>query len=241
MLSLMVKNPSKRLSPLRKPRRPKRHLYQQLWNAGAAEERQRIARDLHDTVIQTLYSANLSANSLMNRQEQAPDDEGSKVHELGELIQRALDETRILLLELRSPLASEGAIGGQLEFLAHDFTERTQIPVTVQLVGGDLFLPRLQITVAQIVREALNNVAKHAYASEVRLELHCERDGGTVAVRDNGRGFAPRTDAKGSYGLAIMRERAQSINAHLNIVSEPGSGTDIILTWGSYGKPAVRS
>lgn len=177
------------------------------------------------------------ANSLTNMHTQAPEDERSRTDELGELIQRALDETRILLMELRSPLAADGSIGTLLEALASDFTERTRVPVTVRLEGGNLFLPKEQITVAQIVREALNNTAKHARASEVWLMLACEQGGGKVLVTDNGDGFDPSARSKGSYGLAIMRERAQSLNAYLNIESEPGKGTEVRLMWGSYGKP----
>lgn len=231
----MVTNSYRRARRIK--RHPRRLLYQRLWSAGTAAERQRIARDLHDTVIQTLYSANLMANSLANLYTQTPEDERSRADELGELIQRALDETRILLMEMRSPLAADGAIGSLLEALASDFTERTRIPVATRLEGGHLFLPKVQITVAQIVREVLNNTAKHARASEVLLTLECERGGGKVLVRDNGNGFDATLSTKGSYGLAIMRERAQSLNASLNIASAPGKGTEVCLMWGSYRKP----
>lgn len=202
---------------------------------AVAAERNRLARDLHDAVTQTLFSASLIAEVLPKLWERNPEDGRRRLEEIRQLTRGALAEMRTLLFELRPATLVEAALEELLRQLAEAITGRARIPVTLKIEGRGALATEVKIALYRIAQEALNNIAKHsdAGAAEVRLEYLDEDCGGKKAVRlkisDNGRGFDPRAVTSEHFGVGIMRERAEAIGAELRVESRPGAGTDIIL------------
>jgi two-component system nitrate/nitrite sensor histidine kinase NarX len=206
-------------------------LYQQAQELAAIQERQRLARDLHDAVSQTLFSASLIAETLPRLWQRYPDEVWQHLSDLQRLTRGALAEMRSLLLELRPKALEETDIGTLLGHLVNAFSGHLPIKVGLEIFGQGLLPSEVQVVLYRIAQEALNNVAKHARASEVRVILYNRPDGVELTILDNGRGFDESLVSSDHLGLRIMHERAQSVGAILSIRSEPGAGTEIKLNW----------
>jgi signal transduction histidine kinase len=115
--------------------------------------------------------------------------------------------------------------------LADALTGRTRLPVAIEVAGQADPPAEVKIACYRITQEAFNNIAKHAAADQVSLTLRQSLDQIDLAISDNGRGFDPAGVAADHMGLAIMRERARSIGAELNVQSAPGQGAQIHLAW----------
>jgi len=206
-------------------------LYDRLHESAVAEERNRLARDLHDAVSQTLFSANLIAESLPKLWERNPDVGKQKLEELGLLTRSALSEMRTLLLELRPASLIEMDLADLLHHLTNAFTGRSRIPVRLAIEGQVDPDFKVKEVIYRVVQESLNNVTKHAQASEVCLQLQRSETQVHLEISDDGNGFDPQQIAPDSLGLGIMRERVGTIGAALMIESVPGAGTHINLSW----------
>ena len=197
--------------------------------ALALEERHRIARDLHDSVSQALFSTILHTRTAQRAL--ARDGNGSEASldkaltAIGELTRGAQGEMRALISELGSDAVADGLVPG-LRRHAATLSGEDGVSITVQGPQVDPHLdPRVETQLFGIAREALTNVAKHAEAGTA-IVLVEERAGVvTVEIRDNGRGFDPATSRDGHYGLDSMRSRAAEIDAALTISSTQGYGT----------------
>ncbi len=204
--------------------------------AAVAAERSRLARDLHDAVTQTLFSASLIAEVLAHIWERDPDEGKARLEELRQLTRGALAEMRALLLELRPAALEEAELGELLRQLAEATTGRTRIPVHLSLQGGgkegpnpDLS-PAIKVALYRIAQEALNNVARHSGATQVEVSLKCH-DWVELCIQDNGCGFDPAGVSPEHLGLGIMRERAEAIGAQLAVQSHIGQGAMVRITW----------
>ena len=212
-------------------------LYEQAEQHAASAERSRLARDLHDAVTQTLFSASLIAEVLPRLWERNPEQGRQRLQELHELNRGALAEMRTLLLELRPAALEEAELGDLLRQLGESVTGRARMPVTVQLEGK--CTPPLEVKVAlyRITQEALNNVVKHAEAGQAWVSLRCtssptgEEPGVELRIRDDGRGFDPASIPLDHLGVGIMRERAATVGATLEIESQAGHGMQIVIVW----------
>ena len=208
------------------------HLISRQKEAAAVEERQRLARDLHDAVTQTLFSASLIADVLPRIWDRDPEEARRRLEELRQLSRGALAEMRALLMELRPVAMQDAPLGELVRQLAEAFTGRARVPVDLVVEGGGCDLPGdVKVSLYRIAQEALNNVAKHAGASQVWLSLRCAEGRAILEVRDNGAGFEPGQANPNNLGLRIMRERAQAIAATLTVDSEEGEGTEVIVIW----------
>lgn len=199
---------------------------------AALEERQRLARELHDSVTQSLYSLTLLAEA-GRRMAAAGDLEktGGFIGRLGETAQQALQEMRLLVFELR-PLALETE--GLVDALQHrlDAVEK-RAGLQAQLRAGRL--PDLPAPVEhglyRIAQEALNNALKHAAATAVTVTLTAAVSGVELEIADNGRGFQPaELPDGGGLGLVSIRERAEALGGRAVIASQPGAGTRITVS-----------
>lgn len=206
-------------------------LYQQAQELAAAQERQRLARDLHDAVTQTLFSASLIAEVLPKVWESNPETGRQKLEELRQLTRGALAEMRTLLLELRPATLVEMDLGDLLRYLANAFTGRTRIPAALTL-EGQIDLPvKVKEVYYRVAQEALNNINKHAEATQVSLHLKRQEKQVELNIGDNGHGFDLQAVSPDKLGLGIMCERAEAISAQLKIRSTIGAGTHIELLW----------
>jgi PAS domain S-box-containing protein len=228
--------------------------------AAVVAERNRLARDLHDAVTQTLFSASLIAEVLPRLWERHPAEGERRLDELRQLTRGALAEMRTLLLELRPMTLREVELGDLLRQLTEAITGRARVPVTLTVEGNSPLAPDVRVALYRIAQEALNNVAKHAGANQAAVSLRYEetmkRDterqesrevGGHINPRtqvlrvelrisDDGRGFNPSQVSADHLGLDIMRERAEAIGALLTIESRVGEGTQVLAVWKDEGR-----
>jgi signal transduction histidine kinase len=208
-------------------------LSQQAQHTAMLEERQRLARELHDAVTQTLFSASLLAEVVPRLWQRDPDEGARRLGELRALTRGALAEMRALLLELRPGALAEIPLDQLLRQLAEAASSRAGLVVHVhgEGLGGRLLPQDVQVGLYRIAQEALNNVAKHAHAEHVEVTLTADAGGVALSVLDDGRGLDPSTIPAGHFGVQIMRERAQAIGAHLELSSRPLGGTRVSVSW----------
>ncbi len=195
------------------------------------EERQSLARDLHDAVNQSLFSAGLIAEVLPRLWERDQTAARGALEDLRGLTRSAQAEMRSLLAELRPEAITDADLGDMLGLLARAFTSRTGVPVALD-IDGEFQLPAdVQLTYYRVCQEALNNIAKHAHASHVDVALRQQGAEVELCVRDDGVGFDPERRVPGHFGLLMMHERAAVVAADLTVSSLPGSGTETTLRW----------
>ena len=208
-------------------------LYEQAQQAATLEERQRLARELHDAVTQTLFSASIIADVLPRLARINPAETERRLHELRDLTRGALAEMRTLLLELRPTALSEAALNELLHQLGEATTGRARVPVDVTTESHYPLPVDTKVALYRIAQEALNNIAKHANASQVHVTLRCLDAAETLelCIADDGVGFDPTQTLPDNLGLRIMRERAEEIGATLTIESQPQHGTRVVVKW----------
>jgi signal transduction histidine kinase len=207
-------------------------LHQRARGAAVMEERARLARELHDSVTQSLYSLTLLAEGWrrLARAGRLEDTEDS-LTELGDLAQQALKEMRLMVHELRPPALEEEGLLGALHHRLGAVERRSG--VEARLVAEELIeLPAaMEEELYRIAVEALNNALKHAAATSVSVRLRTDEERLELEVRDNGRGFdVARSDESQGMGLVNMRERAEKLGGSLVLHSAPGQGTRIVVS-----------
>ncbi len=202
--------------------------------AATLEERNRLARELHDAVTQTLFSASMIADVLPRLWEKSPEMARQRTLELRQMSRGALAEMRNLLLELRPAALEQARFPDLVRQLAEAFTGRTGVPVTLDLATPCDPVVAHKVVLYRIVQEALNNIAKHAQANTVTISYRPPNEPSgcsELVIADDGVGFDPATVPGGHMGLGIMRERAQSANEQVAMESAPGKGTRVIVRW----------
>ena len=212
-------------------------LYGQAQALAVLEERQRLARDLHDAVNQSLFSASIIAEVLPRLWDRDQAEARRSLEDLRRLTRGATAEMRALLAELRPSTLTDSDLGDLLRLLGNAFEGRTSLPVTVTEAGEFALPAEVQVAFYRVCQEALYNVAKHAKASRVEIDLNQEGAVVELHVRDDGHGFDPKKTISGHYGLGIMRERAEAAGAVLNVTSQPGHGTELTLRWSKPKEP----
>jgi len=195
------------------------------------EERNRLARDLHDSVVQKLFGIVLTAQSAAALLERSPGDARVEVERVAGLAQEAIGELRSLVFQLR-PAAIE--VEGLAAALAKhvDVLERVhRLPIALEHSGDPRLRPGVDEELFKIAQEALHNALRHAAAEHVRVRLDERPEAVALSVADDGRGFDPDAPAlrSRSLGLTSMEERAEALGGALRIASAPGAGTTIDL------------
>jgi PAS domain S-box-containing protein len=212
-------------------------LYEHAQALAALQERQRLARNLHDAVNQSLFSAGLIAEVLPRLWERDPDEGRRSLEDLRRLTRGAQADMRLLLAELRPSTLTDAELSDLLRLLGNALAGRTNIPVSVTVAGEGKLPADVQVALYRLCQEGLNNIAKHAGASRVDIQLQYETGAVELRIQDDGRGFDPEQTPPGHYGLRMMHERASAVGATLSITSQPGHGTEIVIRWvESHGK-----
>jgi nitrate/nitrite-specific signal transduction histidine kinase len=212
------------------------HLYEQAEQTAIAAERNRLARELHDAVTQTLFSANLIADVIPRIWKRNPDEGLQNLEELRQLTRGALAEMRTMLLEMRPESLERSDIKSLLTQLADAFIGRVRVPISLVIQGDCELTNEVKIVFYRVAQEALNNIAKHSGARQVDVRLECQPGQMNLLTKDDGLGFDPDSITPEHLGIAIMRERANSIGASLKIESQLGQGTTVELDWRSARK-----
>ena len=206
-------------------------LYEQSHQLAVLEERSRLARELHDAVTQTLFSASLIAEVLPQLWQRNRDEALRRLEELRQLNRGALAEMRTLLLELRPAALEKAELHDLLRQLAEALRSRAGLAVVVEADKACTLPTDVKVAFYRIAQEALNNVVKHARANQVNVRLRCENGAVELEVVDDGQGFDPAEVPTEHHGLRIMRERAEAIGGQFQVKSKPGYGTQVLVTW----------
>ncbi|MBN1401555.1 MAG: HAMP domain-containing protein [Anaerolineae bacterium] len=215
-------------------------LYEEVERMAAAAERNRLARELHDSVTQTLFSANLIAGVLPLLWEADADEGRARLGELRELTQGALAEMRMLLLELRPAALSGAVLGDLLRQLRDAIAARARLPISLQVAGAAEPPAEVRVALYRIAQEALNNAVKHAQAQALELALEMAPGWARLTVRDDGCGFDPAQAPADRLGLRIMGERIAALGGRLRIESRSGAGTRIVAEWSASGQVDIE-
>jgi signal transduction histidine kinase len=196
------------------------------------EDRERIAKELHDGVIQSLFAVGMG---LQGTAMIAADEDLSRRIEGGvEELDRVIKDLRSYIFGLRPDILAGGRLDDALRQLVADFTERTGVVAVAEVDSrAAAMLAGSATDVVQLAREALSNVGRHADAATVRLSLLVEDTGPVLVIDDDGRGFDPADPPEAGEGLGNMRQRAEAMGGTLDLLSTPGEGTTLRVAFSS--------
>lgn len=200
--------------------------------AAVLEERNRLARDLHDSVTQQLFSMTLTAQAARAHMEKNPQRALLQLERLQETATAALAEMRALIFQLRPPALSGQNLVAALQQHGAVLSRREGLRVELTVTGDERHADGIEQALYRIVQEALNNVVKHAAAGSVRVALEFSSERVRVYVADDGCGFdvnAPRADTSRHLGLIGMRERAAELGGTMELYSTIGGGTEVTV------------
>jgi signal transduction histidine kinase len=200
----------------------------ELSRLGMIEDRERIARDLHDGVIQSLFAVGigLQGTAAVVGDVRLAD----RIQQFVTEIDRVIGDVRSYIFGLRPTSLSAGNLTNTLEQIAHETEERTGVTVIVDVDGSlEARLDHGSAEVIHIVREALSNVGRHAAATTCRVSLRRDGPSAVIEVDDDGRGFDRESTSSG-LGMGNLAERAAAIGGTLEVDSEPGRGTTVRVT-----------
>lgn len=206
-------------------------LYNQAEKMAVLEERQRLARELHDSANQALYAINLLAGAAARQLSAGNLDTVRKqLKDLRETAQEALAEMRLMIFELRPPAVQKLGLANALETRLKSVEERTGVLANLEVTLSRSLPQEVEDGLYRIAQEALNNVLKHAGAQKVSIIISQTETITHLMIMDDGRGFNPlAVKRNGGLGLKSMKERAIGIGAEISIDSRPGEGTIVSL------------
>jgi signal transduction histidine kinase len=203
-------------------------LFEQSRQLAVFSERRRLAAELHDSVSQSLYGISLGAHTILSILESEPDRVRQVLNHVLNLAEAAFSDMRTLIFELRpEALQSYGlvtALSRQADILRrnHEIQVHLALGSEPKMVSADT-----KEVLYRIAQESMNNIVKHARATEVCLKLSQEAGALCLTVHDNGGGFDPMLDYAGHLGLRVMRERVEGCHGTLEIMSTPSEGTTV--------------
>jgi signal transduction histidine kinase len=206
------------------------HLYTQAERSAALAERTRLARELHDSVTQSLYSVTLYAEATRLMLES--DDRAAATEHLLELrqtAQEALREMRLLIFELRPLALEKHGLAGALESRLEAVEGRGGMKTELRVEGAENLTLAIQQEIYHIAQEALNNVVKHSHAHNVRVQLQAFERSACLEISDDGVGFDPLNLRRGGLGLGGMQERAQKMGGSVQVESAVGKGVKVVV------------
>jgi signal transduction histidine kinase len=205
-------------------------LYERSQQTASLEERQRLARELHDSVSQALYGIALGTRTARKWLDRDPSRVAEPLDYALVLAEVGLAEMRALIFELRpESLETEGLVAA-LQRQVAALSARYELEIVANLCEEPELQPRVREALYRIAQEAMHNTVKHASATRIDLSLSADAAGTCLTVRDNGKGFDPTGDFPGHLGLRSMRERAQRLGGGFELDSVPGEGTRIVVT-----------
>ncbi len=204
-------------------------LYEQAQQLAIVRERNRLARDLHDSVTQALYGVTLYAEAAA-RQLGSGDAQRATSHlrEIRNTAQESLREMRLFIFELRLPTLKKDGLAAALQARLEAVESRVGLETTFKLEGDGKLSPEIEEGLYRIAQEALNNALRHAHAQSISVYLQWNQQTITLEIADDGIGFDPRAAREqGGFGLRGMEERAVRLGGRLQVQSSPARGTKI--------------
>lgn len=193
---------------------------------AVADERNRLARELHDSVKQQVFATIMQLGAARVLLDRDPSAAHAHLLEAEQLAQQSGAELSLLIHELRPMALGEKGLVAAIQAYAADWSRQSNIAADVRVRGECVLAPDVEHALLRVTQEALANVARHSQASAVTVDLDLAADAVTLTIGDNGRGFDTRAAARG-VGLASMRERLEALGGRLRVESSPGAGTTI--------------
>ncbi|HEX6817136.1 MAG TPA: GAF domain-containing sensor histidine kinase, partial [Ktedonobacterales bacterium] len=209
--------------------------------AAIEKERNRLARELHDTVTQEIFTASVLAESIPKVWEQHRVEAEANLQQLHQLTRGALAGLRTLLLELRPAVLEQKPLPDLLSQLGEAMATRSGVPITLAIADDAPPIPNpVKVAFYRIAQEALMNVAKYAQAHNIAVRLRYPNSGEAVQldIQDDGQGFDTGAVPAGHFGVGMMRERARAVGATLRITSRREQGTRVAVKWVRSGRTA---
>lgn len=193
------------------------------------QERAAIAREIHDDIGGSLTSVKFDISWIVRNTT-----DSQQLHHAQsalEMLQHALGASQRIMMNLRPPVLDQGLVAA-VQWLSENFERRTGIPTTLICSREQIFVPtEIQVVAYRTTQEALTNISKYAQASAVQVELSDAEGFLTVEIRDNGCGMSPEMRSKPkAFGLRGLAERARTVNGWLDVSSQPGAGTSVIVS-----------
>jgi NarL family two-component system sensor histidine kinase LiaS len=193
------------------------------------DERNRLARDLHDAVKQQVFATAMQVGAALALFDQNPAAAKARLVETDQLVRQTQQELTILIQELRpAALKDKGLTTALREYVA-DWSRQNNIAAEVRVRGEQSMSFLQEQSLFRVTQEALANIARHSGATQVEVELAWEGDQVALSLADNGRGFNPATTNGKGVGLRSMRERVEAIGGQLSVTSQPGAGTQVTV------------
>jgi NarL family two-component system sensor histidine kinase LiaS len=203
-------------------------LFQVRQELATSEERNRLARDLHDSVKQQVFATTMTLGTAKTLRERDPEAAWEMVAEAEDLSWEAQQELTGLIHELR-PVDLEGkGLAAALQEYGSRWSRQTGIEVGVTLRGEGIAPPAVEQALFRVAQEALANISRHAEAERVQIALACSEGSLVLEIADDGRGFDPALVHDKGLGLRSMRERMEALDGELTVESTPGTGTRLM-------------
>jgi two-component system nitrate/nitrite sensor histidine kinase NarX len=209
------------------------HEAEEQWTIHA--ERDRIARELHDSLAQVLGVIHLQLRALETRaKDEASHAMAGQLSELADTADEAYKDVREAILGLRETVRDDDGLEGSLRDYLRKYSRQTGITATLTCEGDTRrsLTPRVEVQLLRVVQEALTNTRKHSGAGKAAVRIRCDDSGTTLEIEDDGVGFDPASVARsmeGGFGLASMRERVEQVGGTLSVHTAPDEGTSIIV------------
>ncbi len=192
------------------------------------EERNRLARDLHDTVKQQTYAARMQLSAAKNLLASDPTAAAEHLNAALQLNRETQQELQLIIEELRPPALEGRGLAPALREYAERWQEHTGIKVEIAIAGERSLPLDVEQTLYRVLQESLSNIARHAEADSVTLTLSMDTDKVTLVIADNGRGFEPAAVSTNSLGINGMKSRLAEIGGALTLETALGAGTRVI-------------
>lgn len=204
------------------------HLYEQSQRAATLDERQRLSRELHDSVTQSLYGISLYAEAAIRAMDEGETEPATaNLREIRDTTQEALGEMRLLLFDLRPALLQEHGLAAAIRARLEAVEARAGIRTNFVSEGEERLAPEAEQELYRVAQEALNNVLKHAHAASVEVRVTVAPRVAVLEISDDGVGFDPLLRGAGALGVPGMRERLERLGGSLRIESSPDAGTRV--------------
>ena len=201
--------------------------------SGILEERQRLAREIHDTLTQGFTSIVMHLEAADQALSGDPDTLKKHMDRAKETARKSLDQARRVVHDLRPDLLEQFSLPDALKRVTDRWSEATDIKATTTITGDLIPLhPNIEVILLRAAQESLNNIHKHAQATSVQLTVSYMEDVIILDVKDNGIGLdkSPKTPLSGGYGLRAMKERVKHYGGSVELESDPGDGTTVVVT-----------
>jgi signal transduction histidine kinase len=201
----------------------------QIEELAALQERNRIAREIHDSLGHALTSLNVQIQTGLKLLKRSPEEAHAFLEQAQQLGMMAMQEVRQSVSTLRADERPEPPFQEAIATLLQEFRQSTGLPITSSIYLTTCLSPQITRTLFRLTQEALTNICKHAEATEVQLNLKTESNQVYLAINDNGRGFSYPQITSG-YGLQGMKERVAAMNGNFHLQTSPGQGCQITIT-----------